>query len=101
MKSTPPCARWMGAALDAVMGRRLEAAALEGVVPDVAEQGARMRAGGIDKRRGGVRVVGDQELWDHRLLAGVEYFQRHEDERGGDDTHEPLGREDRIDDDNR
>src|SRR6266700_1131670 len=56
---------------DALVGGRLEAAALERVVLHVPEEGARVAAGRVDERRGLVRGVAHEELGHHQVLLAV------------------------------
>ena len=81
---------------DPVMRRGLKAAALERVMPDIAEQGAGMGTGPVNEGGDALGIIGDEELGHHRFLPGRGVPQRHEDKRTGDKPHQELHGDDRI-----
>ena len=75
--------------LDPLVGGRLEASALERVMLDVPEEGARVAAGCVDERRGLVGGVAHQEFGHHQvLLAVARVAARDVDDRRDEDAEQ-------------
>src|SRR6266508_611107 len=82
---------------DALMGRRLEAAALERVMLHVPEERARVAAGRVDERWGLVRSVAHEELGHHQVLLPVaRVAARDVDDRRDQDAEQDVLRRFRV-----